>query len=49
MRAAETALRGIERAAAAGDPEAARSSTIELVRVSEDLRGARRKLARETR
>jgi hypothetical protein len=49
MRAAETALRGIEEAAAAGDPEAARSSTIELVRASEDLREARVELSRRTR
>jgi hypothetical protein len=49
MRAAEEALRGIESAAAASDPEAARSSTVELVRASEDLREARRELSRETR
>jgi TolA-binding protein len=49
MRAVENALRGIERAAGASDPDAARQSTIELVRSSEDLRGARRKLGRATR
>jgi predicted nucleic acid-binding Zn-ribbon protein len=49
MRAVEAALRGIEQAAAGGDPEAARQSTIELVRASEDLGGARRKLARQAR
>ena len=49
MRAAENALRGIEQAAAASDPDAARESTIELVRASEDLRDARRELTRETR
>jgi hypothetical protein len=49
MKAAEDALRGIERAAAAGDPDAARESTIDLVRASEDLRDARRKLSEETR
>ena len=48
MRAAEQALRGIEEAAAASDPDAARQSTVELVRASEDLREARRRLARET-
>jgi hypothetical protein len=48
MRAAENALRGIEQAAAGSDAEAARQSTIELVRASEDLREARRRLARET-
>jgi hypothetical protein len=49
MDAVGSALRGIEQAAAGSDPDAARQSTIELVRASEDLRGARRKLARETR
>jgi hypothetical protein len=49
MRETETALRGIEEAAAAGDPEAARRSTIELVRASEDLRDARVELTRRTR
>ena len=49
MRAVESALRGIERAASAGDPNAAKNSTIDLIRASEDLRDARRKLARETR
>jgi hypothetical protein len=49
MRAAETALRGIEEAAAASDPEAARRSTIELARASEDLRDARVELTRRTR
>ena len=49
MRATENALRGIEQAAAASAPDAARQSTIELVRSSEDLREARRKLARATR
>jgi hypothetical protein len=49
MRAAENSLRGIENAAAASDPDAARRSTIELVRASEDLRDARRELSRETR
>jgi hypothetical protein len=49
MRAVENALRGIEQAAAASDPRAARQSTVELVRSSEDLRDARRKLARATR
>jgi predicted nucleic acid-binding Zn-ribbon protein len=48
MRAVESALRGIEQAAAASDPEAARQSTVELVRASEDLREARRRLAGET-
>lgn len=48
MRAAEQALRGIEQAAAASDPDAARQSTIELVRASEDLREARRRVAGET-
>jgi hypothetical protein len=49
MRAVENALRGIERAAAGSDPDAARQSTIELLRSGEDLREARRKLARATR
>jgi hypothetical protein len=49
MRETETALRGIEEAAAAGDPEAARRSTIELFRASEDLRDARVELTRRTR
>jgi TolA-binding protein len=48
MRAVEDALRGIQRAAARSDPDAARQSTIELVRASEDLREARRRLAGET-
>jgi predicted nucleic acid-binding Zn-ribbon protein len=48
MRAAEQALRGIEQAAAESDPDAARQSTIELVRASEDLREARRRVAGET-
>jgi hypothetical protein len=49
MKATENALRGIEQAAAASDPGAARKATVELVRASEDLREARRRLARETR
>jgi len=49
MRAAESALRGIEQAAAASDAEAARQSTIDLIRASEDLREARRRLNRATR
>ena len=49
MRETEQALRGIENAAAAGDPKTARRSTIELLRASADLRDARRKLVRESR
>jgi hypothetical protein len=49
MRVVEDALRGIERAAAQNDPDAARQATIELLRSSEDLSGARRKLNRATR
>ena len=48
MRAVEDALRGIQRAAAEKDPDAARQSTFELVRASEELREARRRLAGET-
>jgi uncharacterized membrane protein YccC len=48
MRAAEQALRGIEEAAADGDADAARDSTIDLVRASEALREARRRVAGET-
>jgi hypothetical protein len=49
MNEAERGLRGIERAAEAGDADAARQSTIELLQASEDLRSSRRKLARESR
>ena len=48
MRAVEGSLRGIEESAAQDDPRAARRETIELVRTSEDLREARRRLAGET-
>jgi len=43
------ALRDISKAAGAGDPQAARGATIQLVAASQDLRSGRRKLARATR
>jgi hypothetical protein len=49
MRAVERALRGIEEAAARHNPGAARQSTVDLIRASEDLREARVRLNRATR
>ena len=49
MRAVEKALRGIEQAAEDGDAPAARRSTLELVRTSEDLANARRALNQAAR
>jgi hypothetical protein len=49
MRAVERALRGIEEAAARHNPGAARQSTVDLIRASEDLREARLRLNRATR
>lgn len=48
MGNARDALADIEKAAGAGDPQAARRATIQLVAASQDLRSERRKLARAT-
>jgi hypothetical protein len=48
MGNARDALGDIEKAAGAGDPQAARRATIQLVAASQDLRSERRKLARAT-
>ncbi len=48
MGDARDALGELEKAAGAGDPQAARRATIQLVAASQGLRSKRRKLARAT-